>query len=240
MLTRSIAYRRLAALALAGFSLAMQSASATPLDPGPDEALLYYQRADGDYNGWGPHLWNTPDCSGSATETSWAQPLAAVDTDPRYGALYRIPLSANASCLNLIMHKGDEKDLGGGDLTWRFDELGRRVFAVSGNPQLSSTPLSGSAVAIKGARAHWLDPFTLALVGGAPGASRLELRYASDASIRIDSEARAVSGGQPLAMQPSSLRDGLRRQHPHLVDAPAYRITAGVKDIRRAVMSNWW
>ncbi|KJS30839.1 MAG: alpha-1,6-glucosidase, partial [Pseudomonas sp. BRH_c35] len=190
MLIRSIAYRRLAALALAGFSLAMQSASATPLDPGPDEALLYYQRADGDYNGWGPHLWNTPDCNGSATETSWAQPLAAVDTDPRYGALYRIPLSANASCLNLIMHKGDEKDLGGGDLVWRFDELGRRVFTVSGNPQLSSTPLSGSAVAIKGARAHWLDPFTLALVGGAPGASRLELRYASDASIRIDGEAR--------------------------------------------------
>lgn len=82
MLTRSIAYRRLAALALAGFSLATQSASATPLDPGPDEALLYYQRADGDYNGWGPHLWNTPGCNGSATETSWAQPLAAVDTDP--------------------------------------------------------------------------------------------------------------------------------------------------------------
>ncbi|WP_313475106.1 pullulanase-type alpha-1,6-glucosidase [Stutzerimonas kunmingensis] len=237
MLTRSIAYRRLAALALAGFSLATQSASATPLDPGPDEALLYYQRADGDYNGWGPHLWNTPACNGSATETSWAQPLAAVDTDPRYGALYRIPLSANASCLNLIMHKGDEKDLGGGNLTWRFDELGRRAFTVSGNPQLSSTPLSGSAVAVKGARAHWLDPFTLALVGGAPGASRVELRYAHDASIRVDGEARTVSGGQPLAMQPSSLRNGLKRQHPHLADASAYRITAGVKGIRRAVMS---
>lgn len=151
--------------------------------------------------------------------------------------MYRIPLSANASCLNLIMHKGDEKDLGGGDLTWRFDELGRRVFTVSGNPQLSSTPLNGSAVAIKGARAHWLDPFTLALVGGAPGASRLELRYASDASIRIDSEARTVSGGQTLAMQPSSLRNGLRRRHPHLAEAPAYRITAGAHDLRRAVMS---
>ncbi|MEZ3186088.1 DUF3372 domain-containing protein, partial [Pseudomonas sp. LM13] len=161
MLTRSIAYRRLAALVLGGLSLAVQPTSAAPLDPGPDEALLYYQRADGNYNGWGPHLWNTADCNGSATETSWAQPLAAAETDPEYGALYRIPLSAEASCLNLIMHKGDEKDLGGGDLVWRFDELGRRVFTVSGNPQLSSTPLSGSAVAIKGARAHWLDPFTL-------------------------------------------------------------------------------
>ena len=237
MLIRSIAYRRLAALVLGGLSLAMQPASAAPLDPGSDEALLYYQRADGDYNGWGPHLWNTPDCNGSATETSWAQPLTAAGTDPEYGAFYRIPLSVDASCLNLIMHKGDEKDLGGGDLTWRFDELGRRVFTVSGNPQLSSTPLSGSAVAIKGARAHWLDPFTLALVNGAPGASRLELRYASDASIRIDGEARTVSGGQSLVLQPSALRNGLKRQHPHLANAPAYRITAGARDIRRAVMS---
>ena len=72
MLTRSIAYRRLAALALAGFSLAMQSASATPLDPGPDEALLYYQRADGDYNGWGPHLWNTPWFNWAQYDASWS------------------------------------------------------------------------------------------------------------------------------------------------------------------------
>ncbi|MDH0425590.1 pullulanase-type alpha-1,6-glucosidase [Stutzerimonas stutzeri] len=237
MLIRSIAHWRLAALLLGGLPLAVPSASAVPLDPGPDEALLYYQRADGDYNGWGPHLWNTADCNGSATETSWTQPLAAAETDPEHGALYRIPLSADASCLNLIMHKGDEKDLGGTDLVWRFDELGRRVFTVSGNPQLSSTPISGSAVAIKGARAHWLDPFTLALVGGAPGASRVELRYAHDASIRIDSEARTVSGGQALAMQPASLRNGLRRQHPHLADAPAYRIKAGAHALRRAVMS---
>lgn len=158
MLIRSIAHWRLAALLLGGLPLAVPSASAVPLDPGPDEALLYYQRADGDYNGWGPHLWNTADCNGSATETSWTQPLAAAETDPEHGALYRIPLSADASCLNLIMHKGDEKDLGGTDLVWRFDELGRRVFTVSGNPQLSSTPISDSAVAIKGARAHWLDP----------------------------------------------------------------------------------
>ena len=237
MLIRSIAYRRLAALILGGFSLALQPTSAAPLDPGPDEALLYYQRADGNYHGWGPHLWNTPGCNGSTNETNWAQPLSAVDTDLQYGALYRIPLSAGASCLNLIMHKGDEKDLGGGDLTWRFDDLGRRVFSVSGNPTLSSTPLSGSAVAIKGARAHWLDPFTLALVGGAPGASRVELRHASDASIRIDGEARTVNGGRALALQPSTLRDGLKREHPHLADAPAYRLDANARDLRRAVTS---
>ena len=74
-------------------------------------------------------------------------------------------------------------------------------------------------------------------MGGAPGASRVELRYAHDASIRIDSEARTVSSGQALAMQPASLRNGLRHQHPHLADAPAYRIKAGAHALRRAVMS---
>ncbi|WP_222911052.1 pullulanase-type alpha-1,6-glucosidase [Pseudomonas sp. DNDY-54] len=237
MLTRSIAYRRLAALVFGSLSLAIQPAQAAPLDPGPDEALLYYQRADGDYAGWGPHLWNTPSCSGSKTETSWDQPLTAAGTDPEHGAFYRIPLTTDASCLNLIMHRGDDKDLGGGDLTWRFDELGRRVFSLSGNPQLSSTPLSGTAVAIKGARAHWLDPFTVALVGGAPGASRLELRYSKNASIRLDGEARTVSGGTALELRTGTLREGLKRQYPHLADASAFNLSAGAHELRRAVVS---
>jgi len=237
MLIRSIAYRRLAALVLGGFSLAFQPASAAPLDPGPDEALLYYQRADGDYAGWGLHLWNTAACNGSQTETGWDQPLQAAGTDPEHGAYYRIALTADASCLNMIMHKGDEKDLGGGDLTWRFDDLGRRVFTLSGTAQLSSTPLTGPKAAIKGARAHWLDPFTLALVDGAPAASRLELRYSTDASIRIDGETRTVSGGTVLALRPATLREGLKRQHPHLAEAQAFRFVAGAQALRRAVMS---
>lgn len=237
MLIRSIAYRRLAALVLGGFSLAIQAASAVPLDPGPDEALLYYQRADGNYAGWGPHLWNTASCAGSLNETSWDQPLPAAGIDPDHGAYYRIALTADAGCLNLIMHKGDEKDLGGDDLVWRFDEIGRRAFTLSGNAQLSGTPVSGPAVAIKGARAHWLDPFTLALVDGAPDASRIELRYSTSADIRIDSETRTVRGGTALALQPATLRDGLKRQHPHLAEAPAFHLSAHARDLRRAVMS---
>lgn len=237
MLIRSTAYRHLAALMIGSLSLATYSACAEPLEPGAEEALLYYKRADGNYAGWGPHLWNTPDCNGSQSETPWDQPLAPAGSDPNYGAYYRIPLTADAGCLNLIMHKGDEKDLGGGDLTWRFDELGRRAFTLSGNAQVSSVPLSGAALAIKGARAHWLDPFTLALYGGASDASRVELRYSTNASIRIDGEARTVSGGTALALSPAAMREGLKRQHPHLSDAPAFRLESAARDLRRAVMS---
>ena len=187
--------------------------------PGADEALLYYQRADGDFsNCWGPHLWNTADCNGSATETSWTQPLAAAGTDPEHGALYRIPLSADASCLNLIMHKGDE-----GSGQYRHGLALRRTgpsrLHGQRQPAIVQHANKRQRRGDQGRPCALADPFTLALVGGAPGASRVELRYAHDASIRIDSEARTVSGGQALAMQPASLRNGLRRQHPHLADA---------------------
>ena len=131
--------RYLLGLLLAGSTLA----GAEPLQPGPDEALLYYQRSDGDYAGWGLHLWNTAQCSGVRDGTSWDQPLVPAGIDSEHGAWFSIPLSADASCLNLIMHRGDDKDLGGGDLIWRLDELGRRAFSQSGSAQLSATPIVG-------------------------------------------------------------------------------------------------
>jgi len=174
--------RHLFTLLLGGLAA---TANAAPLEPGPDEALLYYQRDDGTYEGWGLHLWNTPQCTGVRDGTSWEQPLAAAGVDAEYGAWYRILLTADASCLNLIMHRGNDKDLGGGDLTWRFDELGRRVFSLSGSAQLSATPIGATPLVIDGARAHWLDPQTLVLHGGSD-AARLELRYSAQADIQID------------------------------------------------------
>ncbi|MHA6495044.1 pullulanase-type alpha-1,6-glucosidase [Pseudomonas borbori] len=212
------------------------TATAEPLEPGPDEALLYYQRSDGVYDGWGPHLWNTLQCTGVRDGTSWDQPLAPAGVDPEHGAWYRIPLSSDASCLNLIMHKGDEKDLGGGDLVWRFEELGRRVFSVSGVAQLSPTPINEAALAIEGARAHWLDAHTLVLHGSSQ-AARLELRYSPTADIRIDAEQRSVNGGRAIALQPGALSDRLKRRFPHLAEQPAYRLDVGGKTLRNALKS---
>jgi len=40
----------------------------TLLEPGENEALLYYKRPDENYSGWGLHLWNNPadGCDGLA------------------------------------------------------------------------------------------------------------------------------------------------------------------------------
>ncbi|WP_332825231.1 pullulanase-type alpha-1,6-glucosidase [Ramlibacter sp.] len=227
--------RHLLSLLLAGATLA-GPASAEPLEPGPDEALLYYLRDDGAYAGWGPHLWNSLQCSGVRDGTSWDQPLTPAGVDPEYGAWYRIPLASDASCLNLIMHKGDDKDLGGADLVWRLDQLGRRVFSLSGVAQLSASPIKAAPLAIEGARAHWLDPQTLVLHGGSD-AARLELRYAPAADIRIDGEQRSVSGGRAIALQPGSLGDELKARFPHLAEQPAYQLEADAETLRAALKS---
>nr|Q05884.1 RecName: Full=Alpha-amylase; AltName: Full=1,4-alpha-D-glucan glucanohydrolase; Flags: Precursor [Streptomyces lividans]CAA49759.1 amy [Streptomyces lividans TK24] len=69
------------------------------------KAVLHYKRADGNYDGWGLHVWGD-----AANPTDWAKPLQPVRTDP-YGAVFEVPLTDGASSLSYMVHKGDEKDL---------------------------------------------------------------------------------------------------------------------------------
>ena len=106
------------------------------LEPGANEALLYYKRSDENYTGWGLHLWNdaAAGCDGLAegVPTDWASPRLPDGVSDTYGAWYRIPMREAGNCLNFIMHKGDEKDIGGVDHRWHFDDLGNRIFTLSG------------------------------------------------------------------------------------------------------------
>ncbi len=223
-------------LALAAVGLTSLSGHAALIEPGPDEAILYYQRDDNQYDGWGLHLWNTASCSGSALATDWSQPHPASGFDTEHGAYYRIPLQTDASCLNLIMHKGNDKDLGGNDLQWRFSSLGKRVFSVSGSSTLSPEPIGPAPLTIDGARGHWLDARTL-VVYGPHNAEQLELRYASDASIAVDGQARTISGGERLSLTPSRLSERLAKRFPHLVGHSVYRVAGKPAAIRAALKS---
>ena len=60
------------------------------LEPGENEALLYYKRTDENYSGWGLHLWNTPadGCDGLAegVATEWSTPRLPDGINDTYGA----------------------------------------------------------------------------------------------------------------------------------------------------------
>ncbi|WP_148863119.1 pullulanase-type alpha-1,6-glucosidase [Marinobacter fonticola] len=202
------------------------------IEPGPNEAVLYYLRPDTTYEGWGLHLWNNETCSGAAAPTDWAEPLAAEGVSETYGAYYIVDTTEDAACLNFIMHKGDEKDLGDNDMLWRFDELGRRVFTLSGSSELSSDPISTEATSIEDASAHWVDAETL-LWDDAEGAARVELRYAEDARIQIGDG--QLSGGTAVELSTGTLSSEAANKFPHLAGWPAFEVPLTNSERARAL-----
>ena len=120
-----------------------QAATGEP-DPPVDEgtAVLHYRRADGNYDGWGLHLWD-----GAANPTEWSAPLRPTRTDA-FGAVFRVPLAAGATGLNYIIHQGDTKDLPD-DQRLDFASAGREVWLLAGH--------AGPAAAVHGRPAASAD-----------------------------------------------------------------------------------
>ena len=197
------------------------------LEPGDNEAILYYKRPAGDYDGWGLHLWNdaAAGCDGLAegVPTEWTDPHTASGVNDTYGAYYIIPMRDGGDCMNFIMHKGDERDLGDNDKRWHFGALGNRIFTISGSQLLSPDPIEAEELAINGAKAHWLDANTLVFADTA-AATRVELRYDAGAGITVDNANKALNGGTVIALSATTLSPELEEAFPHLAGWPAYSV----------------
>lgn len=77
--------------------------------PAPAYAIIHYNRPDGDYDGWGLHLWG--DAIDPSEGTTWDAPKLPNGEDD-YGVFWFIKLRDASAALNFIVHKGDEKDPG--------------------------------------------------------------------------------------------------------------------------------
>lgn len=209
------------------------------LEPGENEGLLYYKRPDADYAGWGLHLWNdaASGCDGLAEDvpTSWEEPRLPDGISDTYGAYFFIPMRDAGNCLTFIMHKGDEKDLGGLDHRWHFDALAPRIFTLSGSQELSTTPLEADRITINGASAHWLDASTLVFQNTA-ALDRVELRYDQNAGITVN-DREQLKGGRTLNLSRTTMPAALAEQFPHLSDWPAYTVEADEQTIKQALKS---
>ncbi len=69
-----------------------------------DYAIVHYHRADGNYAGWGLHVWGDV-----ANPTDWASPVPFAGEDG-YGRFAWVKLTPGASTVNFIVHNGDTKD----------------------------------------------------------------------------------------------------------------------------------
>jgi pullulanase-type alpha-1,6-glucosidase len=182
------------------------------------KAVLHYHRADGNYDGWGLHVW-----SGAANPTDWSKPLMPVKTDS-YGAVYEVPLTEGATSLSYILHKGDEKDLPT-DQALDLKANGHEVWLVSGEEKYLLPQPAGSAAAVDltKAEAVWIDRNTVAW-NGAEGAASTQLRYSAKGSIAADNGVLTSTDERWLRLTKTSLTAAQQAKYPHLKEYTAWSV----------------
>ncbi|MER5312109.1 pullulanase-type alpha-1,6-glucosidase [Streptomyces sp. NPDC002773] len=188
-----------------------------PVTPDKSKAVIHYQRPDGDYDGWGLHTW-----TGAAQPTDWSKPLMPVRTDA-YGAVYEVPLTAGASSLSYILHKGDEKDLPT-DQSLDLATYGHEIWTLSGQ-QKYLLPTVGAApnLDLTKAEAQWIDRNTVVWKVKATDATSQQLVYAKDGGITATDGALNTEG-QWLRLNQAALTDAQKAKFPHLKEYPAFTV----------------
>lgn len=181
------------------------------------KAVLHYHRADGNYDGWGLHVW-----TGAATGTDWSKPLQPVDTDA-YGAVYEVPLAEGATSLSYILHKGDEKDLPT-DQSLDLTANGHEVWLLNGQEKYLLPQPAGSAAALDltTSKAVWIDRNTVAW-NGSDAAVSTQLLYSRDGSIAVKDGA-LTGDAKWLRLSKSALTDAQKAAFPHLKDYTAWTV----------------
>ncbi len=188
------------------------------------KAVIHYHRADGNYDGWGLHVW-----TGAANPTEWSKPLEPVRTDA-YGAVYEVPLNDGAGSLSYIIHKGDEKDLPT-DQSLDLTANGHEVWLLSGQEQYLLPQPAGSAAALDltTSKAVWIDRNTVAWNGDDTAAST-QLLYSHDGSIAVKDGTLTSDDERWLRLTRTTLTDAQKAKYPHLKDYTAWSVDPRDRD----------
>ncbi|RPF32988.1 pullulanase-type alpha-1,6-glucosidase [Streptomyces sp. TLI_185] len=194
------------------------------------KAVVHYHRADGNYDGWGLHVW-----TGAANPTDWSSPLKPVKTDA-YGAVFEVPLSDGATSLSYIIHKGDEKDLPA-DQSLDLKTNGHEVWLLNGQEKYLLPQPAGSAAALdlSTSKAIWLDRNTVAW-NGSDAAASTQLLYSHDGSIAVKDSALTSDDERWLRLAKTTLTDAQKAKFPHLKDYTAWSVDPRDRDrVREAL-----
>ncbi|MFB9239113.1 pullulanase-type alpha-1,6-glucosidase [Plantactinospora siamensis] len=206
-----------------------QAATGQP-DPPVDQttATLHYRRADGNYGGWGLHVWD-----GAANPTDWGSPLPPTGTDA-YGVYWKVPLAAGATGLNYIIHSGDTKDLPD-DQRLDFASAGHEAWLLAGTPG-HLLPVTASVrhdQDITKQRAQWIDTRTVAWQAGPTDGRRYDLVSAPNGGLAItDGKLSGMYTRVQLHAQRNGLTEAQRAKFPQLWQYGAF--TLDRRDLARA------
>ncbi|NGO77863.1 pullulanase-type alpha-1,6-glucosidase [Streptomyces sp. YC504] len=184
------------------------------------KAVLHYQRADGNYDGWGLHTW-----TGAKDPTDWSKPLLPARMDS-YGAVYEVPLADGATSLSYILHKGDEKDLPS-DQSLDLAANGHEVWMMGGKEKYLLPQPKAAKVDYTKAEAVWIDRDTV-VWNGAKSPASAQLLYARDGE--LDDDAKWLRLGK------TELTEAQKSKFPHLAAKQAWSVDARDRDrVREAL-----
>ncbi len=135
-------------LAAAGMMFSMGAAAqSAEVAKAPDGSVgIHYWRPDGDYAGWGVHLWESfekvkegkvvgpKDKSDMPImDIAWTRPMMPTGKDG-FGVYWFVKVSEfRNGKINYIIHKGDTKEQCGKDIAWFVETQGREVFVNNGD-----------------------------------------------------------------------------------------------------------
>lgn len=203
-----------------------------------DEAVVFYKREDGQYDGWGLHLWDGDDRTNGRNElaesTAWDAPLLHEGVHPDFGAYYVIPMNTpDWEDFMFIVHRGNDKDLGGLDQRFNREAHGSQyLFTFEGVSKLYTEPHTAPPVSVDGASAHWVDAQTIAFNPGV--VPTVKLFYSPEADIQTNGADKTLEGGTAVTLERSEFSDEVMTRFPHLADFKAWRVPAAL-DVKAAL-----
>ncbi|WP_337841537.1 pullulanase-type alpha-1,6-glucosidase [Rheinheimera sp.] len=217
--------------------------------PTSSQAVLFYKRADANYEGYRLHTWNNDACSAyqdSSIAPSWDNGLQISGVDPNYGAYWILALKSGyagteGACGNFIIHKGTDdagKEMGGGDQKMplgpkEVEKFARMAFTFSGVNSIFDYPLLSLGVSIADSAAHWLDSGTLLWNVDRAIATKVQLHYSDKADLAIDTDSKL--NGQAVLLEETALTEAQQALVPHLSSWHAYRHNLTADQVKNLV-----
>ena len=202
-------------------------------------AVLHYHRPDGDYGAWddedasftefwGLHTW------GGAEDPGWTTPRRP-EREDGFGLVFEVPLVEDATELDYILHRGDEKDLPD-DQTLDLVNVGHEVWILSGVEEylLPILPFDTAADADLGRhRAHFVSSDHIAWPFDTPADATYELHHAAEGGLEV-ADGQIVGGESiELGYEPDGLPSSIASTDGffHLADRDALTVPTDQIDL---------
>lgn len=97
-----------------------------------DTVRINYVRSDGNYEGWGLHLWG--DGINFQRKVTWSRPMEPTGSGPN-GIYFDVELYSGAKEFGFIIHRKNEKNFDG-DMTYKADLHGKEVWVMEADGRI--------------------------------------------------------------------------------------------------------